>query len=125
MERFRYSISGTISKVFSTSSAVALIQPLRRMGLQDAHAGQFQVGAQVVGLVIGGGEAELRLENAKLVEVHVYHGLLELGEAQPGSLHAVPVGYIYKINLTHITLSSCQRINSMKYYSIVAGIYFK
>ena len=71
---------------------------------QHAQTGQLQVGRYIVGLVLGGGEAKLRLKNPQLIQVHVEQGFFQLGKPQLGRLHAVPVGNIDKINLGQMNL---------------------
>jgi hypothetical protein len=51
--------------------------------------------------VLGGGEAKLGLKYPHLVEVDIYHRLFQLGQAQLGGLHTVPIGYVNEINLRH------------------------
>ena len=37
-----------------------------------------------------------------LAKIHVYHGLLQLGEVNSGGLHCIPIGHINEINLGHL-----------------------
>ena len=78
---------------------MALIQPPSRMGFKTPISASSRLALQVVDFVPGGGKTELGLEDAHLVQVDVYHGLFQLGQAEFGGLHAVPVGYINQIYL--------------------------
>ena len=51
-----------------------------------------------------GGEAKLGLENTQFVQVDIYQGFLQLGEAQFCRLDSISVGYVYKINLGHLSI---------------------
>jgi hypothetical protein len=73
---------------------------------EDAQAGQFEVGVQVVPFVVGHRESELGLEDAHAGHVQVDDRLLEFGEADAGRLHAVPIGHVNQVNRRHGGLRS-------------------
>ena len=70
--------------------------------LEHTHLRQLQICLQIVGLVLGGGEAKLGLKYPHLVQVDIYHRLFQLGKTELGGLYAVSIGYINKINLGHV-----------------------